>query len=68
MKTSTFNRISLVSSILLGWAILFIIICTVTTSLHYDGHYKLKTDRERQQQQDRIEQKINLILKKQLCN
>lgn len=49
----------------LAWAILLMLTAhIVATGLQYEGNYKIKTLRESQQQQDRIEQKIDLILEK----
>lgn len=49
---------------ILVWALALIAISIIATGLQYDSSYKVKTLREVQQQQDRMEQKLDLILEK----
>lgn len=64
MKTSTFNSLATWAVAGLTVMLLFFIIHVIAISLQYASDDKLKTEREIQQQQDRIEQKIDLILEK----
>lgn len=65
MKTSTFNFIVNWGAGTLTVALIFLAVHIIAISFQYDNDYKLKTLRESQQQQDRIEEKLDyLVLEK----
>jgi len=61
------NTIKIVLAFLLAMVVCFLLVATpvyIAASLQYENDYKIKTLVETQQQQDRIEQKIDLLLEK----